>query len=497
VTTDSAKSPRRRISLQIKLVVVLLAMALAPLAVSALLINEIAEVAQNFASNNTARLKPHLVNAQGAYRELVASKKQIYRHIAMRVAADDEQSLRELFDADEHLVEIRIFDAQGVLIAKTAGDSPIDSNRYRELTVEVDSAKGGRIEVVFAADKALSANYRELGQVLEESKRVERVRASLPASYRTGFLILVGSVVLVVTFVGIIVARRVTVRIASLVAGTRQVAAGDLAVRVEPSGRDELAELATAFNRMVEDIGNDRQQILYLQRIGAWQDVARRLAHEIKNPLTPIQLVVQQLVSKYDGDDERFQRMLDDADEIIGEEITNLRRLVDAFSALGRLPRVDAKPLDLGTVVEDLIKDPVFIDRLEPHRPKQAVTVRGDRLLLRRVVANLVENGMQAGESAGNTGMVSVSWRADEARGRAILTVDDEGEGIDEAQRDRIFEPYVTSKETGTGLGLAISKKIALEHRGSLELSTEPAPAGGARFILTVPLYFEEDEDEA
>jgi nitrogen fixation/metabolism regulation signal transduction histidine kinase len=493
VTTDSANNRRRRISLQVKLVVVLLTIALAPLAVSALLIDQIAEVAQNFASNNTARLKPHLVNAQGAYRDLVASKKQVYRHIAMRVAGGDEQSLAELFELDEHLVEIRIYDAEQVLVAKKERDTAFDPDRYRELTVEENSVDGGRVEVVFAADKALSANYRELGQVLEESKRVERVRASLPASYRTGFLFLVGSVVLVVTFVGIVVARRTTKRIAELVEGTRQVATGDLAARVEPSGRDELAELSTAFNRMVEEIESDRQQILYLQRIGAWQDVARRLAHEIKNPLTPIQLAVQQLVSRYNGDDERFQRMLNDADEIVGEEITNLRRLVDAFSALGRLPQVDAKPLDLGTVVDDLTKDPIFVDRLEPHGPKQPVTVRGDRLLLRRVVANLVENGMQAGEIAGNIGNVAVTWRADERAGRAILTVDDEGDGIDDKQRERIFEPYVTSKETGTGLGLAISKKIALEHRGSLDLSAEPAPTGGARFVLTVPLYVDDE----
>src|SRR5690606_4734619 len=141
----------------------------------------------------------------------------------------------------------------------------------------------------------------------------------------------------------------------------------------------------------------DRQKILYLQRIGAWQDVARRLAHEIKNPLTPIQLAVQQCVSQYDGDDPRFQRLLDDTDEIVGEEIAGLRRLVDAFSALGRLPRVEATALSLRTVLDDLGKDPGLADHLELDAAAPELTVRADRLLLRRLLANLVENGIQAG----------------------------------------------------------------------------------------------------
>jgi nitrogen fixation/metabolism regulation signal transduction histidine kinase len=236
---------------------------------------------------------------------------------------------------------------------------------------------------------------------------------------------------------------------------------------------------------MVEDLASDRRQILYLQRISAWQDVARRLAHEIKNPLTPIKLAMQQVVSSYEGDDERFKRLLADADEIVGEEIAGLRRLVDAFSALGRLPRVDARALDLAVVVEDLGKDPVFAGKLVVEAPEEPVTVAGDRLLLRRLVANLVENGIQAGEDHG--GVVVVGWSADRNTGTATLWVEDQGPGISAQDAETIFEPYVTSKETGTGLGLAIAKKIALEHRGSLSLAA-PADDRGARFELVLPL---------
>ncbi|HEU5055998.1 MAG TPA: ATP-binding protein, partial [Kofleriaceae bacterium] len=205
-------------------------------------------------------------------------------------------------------------------------------------------------------------------------------------------------------------------------------------------------------------------------------------AHEIKNPLTPIQLAVQEVVSSYPGEDARYRKMLADAAEIVGEEIASLRRLVDAFSALGRLPPAEPKPLDLAVVADDLGKDPQWSGKLSVQPPGQAVTVSGDRLLLRRLLANLVENGVHAGER------VVLSWRADPAAGVAIVTVDDEGPGVAEKDRDRIFEPYVTSKETGTGLGLAIAKKIALDHRGDLSVSAGRAPTGGARFILTLPL---------
>jgi two-component system nitrogen regulation sensor histidine kinase NtrY len=239
---------------------------------------------------------------------------------------------------------------------------------------------------------------------------------------------------------------------------------------------------------MLDDLAETRSQIEYLQRIGAWQDVARRLAHEIKNPLTPIQLAVQQTVSQYKGDDPRFAKVLKDTGEIVEEEIAGLRRLVDTFRTLGQLPKVEKAPLALADVVEELKLDPVFAAKLELRPPAQPVTVRADKLLLKRVIANLVENGIHAGAEAGAEGGVVVSWHAEPGGESVTITVDDRGKGITEADRERIFEPYVTSKSTGTGLGLAIARKIAIEHGGDLAVSPQRAPTGGARFVVSLPL---------
>src|SRR6185295_15196372 len=194
---------------------------------------------------------------------------------------------------------------------------------------------------------------------------------------------------------------------------------------------------------MLDDLDQTRAQLQYLQRMGVWQDVARRLAHEIKNPLTPIQLAVQQCVSSYRGDDARFKKLLVDVGEIVEEEIAGLRRLVDTFRTLGALPRVEKAPIELAEVVAELKLDPTIAAHIALQPPQHAVTLRADKLLLKRVLVNLVENAIHAGIEAGNDGDVAIGWGADPRRDLVTITVDDHGRGVSDADRDTIFEPYV------------------------------------------------------
>jgi two-component system nitrogen regulation sensor histidine kinase NtrY len=137
-------------------------------------------------------------------------------------------------------------------------------------------------------------------------------------------------------------------------------------------------------------------------------------------------------------------------------------------------------------VIEELSLDPTFATKLVLDPSDQPVTVRADKLLLKRVLANLVENGIHAGLEAKTEAKVVVTWRAD--ADSVTITVDDSGKGVAEEAREKIFEPYVTTKATGTGLGLAIARKIAIEHGGELALAPDRAPTGGARFVITLPL---------
>jgi two-component system nitrogen regulation sensor histidine kinase NtrY len=516
-SSHPATAPRRRrIGLQLKLVAVLLAVAIVPLVVAAVLIEQTGQIAHNFASNETAFLRPHLDRAREVYRDLIATKRLYYRQVALRAAslpaitalatpgtpllpsAAEQKAagiaLDDLMRATPELREIAVHAADGTaLVRRSRADEPAATARPVAVE-ELVADTGARVVLTFAAGGTLQEDYVGLHQALQRAQRIDEVRTALPGSYRAAFWLLVGAVIAMVSVTGILLARRFTARIEALVQGTRRVGAGDLASRVELPGRDELAELSLAFDRMVGQLANDREHIAYLQRMGAWQDVARKLAHEIKNPLTPIQLAVQQAVSSYRGDDERYRKLLRDTEEIVTEEIAGLRRLVDAFRTLGQLPRVAPKPLDLGDVAADLFKDPNLRGLLDEHAPEAPVMVRGDRLLLKRVLTNLVENGVHAGVEAGKAGRVSIRWRAEPAQRRAVLEVDDEGAGVAAHIRERLFEPYVTGKPQGTGLGLAICKKIALEHRGTLTLSDTPAPTGGARFVLSLPLADGEDE---
>ncbi|MCA8930565.1 MAG: HAMP domain-containing protein, partial [Alphaproteobacteria bacterium] len=167
-------------------------------------------------------------------------------------------------------------------------------------------------------------------------------------------VLLAGVLVLLVAIAaGVLVARATTRKATALSRVMARVAEGDLGVRAQARGRDELATLARAFNLMLDELAHAQQRVAYLQRIGAWQGMARRIAHEIKNPLTPIQLAVQQLRDKDPGLDERFSSLLADSAEIVEDEVESLRRMVTSFSQFAKVPEVRLRPEPLARVLEE------------------------------------------------------------------------------------------------------------------------------------------------
>jgi nitrogen fixation/metabolism regulation signal transduction histidine kinase len=344
------------------------------------------------------------------------------------------------------------------------------------------------LELTFGISKDVYGNFLSLRAAMEREQELDRVfPLVLPMIFR-GLGIAMVVILAFATALGLFVARRATGRVATLREAARRVGEGDLGVRVSPRGRDELDELGHAFNRMVAELGDARSRLEYLQKVSAWQEVARRLAHEIKNPLTPIQLAVQELGSKYRGEDPAYARLLVTAQEILREEIDGIRRLVDDFSAFAKLPKVEPAPVDLTQVVEDFLRAHAewqSVVRIE--QPEARVEALCDRMLIRRVLINLVENAMQAAEGAGRTPEIVLRVASDPARGVAQLLVDDNGPGIPAGDRERIFDPYVTSKENGTGLGLAIVRKVVIDHGGDVTAWQAPAPLGGARIRVELP----------
>jgi nitrogen fixation/metabolism regulation signal transduction histidine kinase len=231
------------------------------------------------------------------------------------------------------------------------------------------------------------------------------------------------------------------------------------------------AELPAGEHLLVFD---DISEIVSAQRAQAWGEVARRLAHEIKNPLTPIQLSAERLEMKLSGKlEEKDQVLLIKSVKTIVDQVDAMKRLVNEFRDYARLPAAELVTVDLNTLIREVTQmyddasaaAPLALD-LDPHAP----AVKGDPQQLRQVIHNLVQNAQDA-----STLEVTIKTQWQRASNRVRLSVLDHGPGFDEAVLKRAFEPYVTTKSKGTGLGLAVVKKIADEHGARVDITNRMA----------------------
>jgi len=432
-----------------------------------------------------------LGGAVDVYRSYFAQMKENFRDRGNEIAAAHITRASELADVPD-LLRARIMEGNRVVdewaqppeVQERAHEAPPTLVALSSIT---PSGEPRVLELTFGISREIYANFLALREAMDNEHGLDRALPLYLHRFFRGLGIALLSVLVVAAVLGLWLARRATGRVATLRAAAQRVGEGDLSVRVAPRGNDELDELGRAFDTMVAELGDARSRLGYLQKVSAWQEVARRLAHEIKNPLTPIQLAVQEIGSKYRGDDPEYRRLLATAEEILKEEVGAIRRLVDDFSAFAKLPKVEPAPIDLAQAVEDFARaHPEWQPFLQIARNGQ-VRALCDRMLLRNVLSNLVENAVQAAEAAARKPEIRIGVSHSPADRGARLTVDDNGPGVPADARERIFDPYVTTKEHGTGLGLAIVRKIVLDHGGDVRVDDQPSPLGGARFVVTLP----------
>ena len=298
------------------------------------------------------------------------------------------------------------------------------------------------------------------------------------------FLGFAGVGLLLSLVIGFVIARRITRPVEALTDAAQKIAGGTPGVKVdERAGSGELKSLIDTFNRMTDDLKNATDQLVASERIAAWQEVARRLAHEIKNPLTPIRMSLETLLaaSQRGQLDDRFKNLFTESARAVLEEVDRLKRIVDEFSQFARLPRPELKLHDLAEVVQPVMNlyaahDGIAFD-VQLERGGQ---VNVDRDQLTQVLVNLVKNAEEA--MVGRTGTIRVRVKV---TNDVTLEVEDEGPGIPGELKARLFEPYVTTKPQGTGLGLAIAQRIVQEHGGRLDIAD--GSTGGALFRLVLP----------
>lgn len=230
----------------------------------------------------------------------------------------------------------------------------------------------------------------------------------------------------------------------------------------------------------------DLTELIKAQKVAAWQEVAKRVAHEIKNPLTPIQLSAQRLRKKFFEKSPDLDRVFDDATNVIINEVGSLKQMLDEFSKFARLPAPQMTRQSLHDVLRDVVtlyreaqKDIQFVIELDDTLPP----INFDREQLRRVFVNLFDNAVQA---MNQRGRLWVGTRYDTKRRRAVVAVADEGPGIAPEDHDKLFVPYFTRKKTGTGLGLAIVRRIITDHEGQIQVGNNQPRGAVFKFDLPV-----------
>ena len=287
-----------------------------------------------------------------------------------------------------------------------------------------------------------------------------------------------------VIVIGLFVARRTARDLERLVEGSLAAARGDLDHRVPVRSADEVGAVASAFNFMMEDLKTSKEKLVIAERIAAWQDIARRLAHEIKNPLTPIQMAMDTLRKSYKKQHPEFGEILDESTTTVLEEADRLKKIVAEFSDFARMPKPEFQRIDLNEIVKSSL---ALYDNVETQLSPDVPEIDADRGQINQVILNLVGNARDALRDRADA-HITVRTRRGDTPDRVLLVVEDNGPGVPGDLKDKVFAPYFTTKHSkgGTGLGLAIVHRIVSDHGGRITISD--ASGGGARFTIELPL---------
>jgi len=330
------------------------------------------------------------------------------------------------------------------------------------------------------------ADDKTLGILLIGSSR--RSYVEVKRHIQSAALLVGGAGILLAVLLSSWAAARFTRPVEDLAAAAREVAAGNLGVRVDVTSRDEMGDLAEAFNRMTQDLQEQKERLIQSERVAAWRELARRLAHELKNPLFPLQLTVENLVKAREQSPEIFEEIFRESSATLLAEIGNLKQIISRFSEFSKMPQPHLQPVIINDVVQGVSK--LFQAQLESRDGGAIVCkmdlaasrepVAADAELLHRALSNLVLNAMDAMPHGG-----TLTLRTRDASDRVRIEIADTGVGLSREECDRLFTPYYTSKQHGTGLGLAIVQSVISDHGGTISVQSQPER--GTTFVVELP----------
>lgn len=302
-----------------------------------------------------------------------------------------------------------------------------------------------------------------------------------------------GGILLAIVF-SLWIAARVSRPIEQLASAAGEVAAGNWDVHVPERGRDEVSVLARSFNHMTEQLTSQREKLIQTERVAAWRELARRLAHELKNPLFPLQLTVENLVRARQLPEAEFDEIFRESTTTLGAEIANLKAIIGRFSDFSKMPKPELERIEAKDVIARVVSLYATAAATKESKIVFETDVAGgpmpldaDPELLHRALSNLVLNAMDAMPDGGKLTLSA------HPQGDAVeLRVSDTGAGLTPEECERLFTPYYTTKQHGTGLGLAIVQSVVADHHGTIAVESracapENKAGGGTTFIITLP----------
>jgi two-component system, NtrC family, nitrogen regulation sensor histidine kinase NtrY len=337
------------------------------------------------------------------------------------------------------------------------------------------------------AEPRLDRDHHVLAVLLVGSSRAEMV--SLVNFIRSLAVLVAGGGILLGLLLSVWISARVTRPINRLAAGAKKVAAGDWGARIEAKSNDEIGQLTRAFNEMTRQLAEQRDRLVQAERVAAWREIARRLAHELKNPLFPLQLTLENLQRAREQTPDEFDEVFNESTATLRTELDNLKTIVGRFSDFSKMPAPQLQSINLNDAVRNAVRlyDAQFhvIGRPpitpELYLDESLPPIQADPDLLHRALSNLVLNSLDAMAGGG-----TLTIRTTQQNGMAHVSVTDTGTGLTPEECARLFTPYYTTKRHGTGLGLAIVQSVVSDHHG--KISVESAPGSGTTFRIDLPI---------
>jgi len=358
----------------------------------------------------------------------------------------------------------------------------------QEISGVVDWSSDRADEEVFHAIplRGLGKDQPLLGILLIGNSR--RTYVELKRRIRDSALLAGGGGIVLAILLSSWASARVTRRVEELARAAQDVASGHWDASVQVEGEDEVAQLAESFNQMTSELLAQKERLVQSERVAAWRELARRLAHELKNPLFPLQLTVENLIRARNQSPAMFDEIFRESSQTLLAEISNLKGIIGRFSEFSKMPQPQLQRVQVNEVVEavarlfqaqfraqdrDAIQCQMELDQhLSP--------IAADPDLLHRALSNLVLNAMDAMPNGG-----TITLRTLHDGGKTVVLVEDTGTGLTPEEAARIFTPYYTSKQHGTGLGLAIVQSVISDHGGTISVQSQPGK--GTTFVIELP----------